>query len=116
MKHPHPFRSVRIEGVPARAVGIERPPVEQRNLGPIDITPQFRTVKAADDVDREIGNPGDQHHCPLCNEFFGWEAMKAHAQQCIDARAPRKRVWLPAGMVKNPIQAYADKIKGPHGG
>jgi len=109
----YPRRDVRIIGAIARAnVRIERPIAAPRNVGPIDVTPKFRVVKDAVDVDKELGNPGDQHHCPLCNEYFGWEAFKAHAPQCINARAPRERIWLPAGMVEFPIQAYADSIKG----
>lgn len=105
----HPFREVRIGGVTAKAVvGAQ---VEPRHLGPIDTTPQFRTVREADEIDREIGNPGDQHHCPLCLEYFGWEAFKVHAQQCIDARAPRSRVWVPPGFSANAIQAYSEKVK-----
>jgi len=106
----HPFREVRIEGVAAKAVvgNVIAPP---QHIGPLDITPQFRSVREADDVDREIGNPGDQHHCPLCLEYFGWEAFKAHAQQCIDARAPRERVWLPPGFSSNAIAAYNEKVR-----
>jgi len=109
----HPVRSVRIEGAIARGTArVERPVAAPRNVGPIDVTPKFRVVKDALDADKEIGNPGDQHNCPLCGEFFGWEAFKAHANPCIEARFPRERIWLPAGMVNNPIQSYADTIKG----
>lgn len=112
-----PVRSVTIEGAVARArvLGADRPPVEPTRLGPIDTTPQFRSVRDASDVDREVGNPADQHCCPLCEEYFGWEAFKAHAQQCINARAPRTRVWTPPGMLANPIQSFADKVRPPKG-
>lgn len=113
----HPFREVNIQGVPAtarisRAAAPFHPPVM---LGPIDATPQFRSVKDAEDADREVGNPAEAHNCPLCNEYFGWEAFKAHAPQCIMARAPRKRVWTPAGMLAAPIAAYGDTVKPPPG-
>lgn len=110
MSEIHPVRSVRIEGVPARAMA-ERAPSPPRRIGPIDITPQFRVVKDAADMDRELGNPGDSHHCPLCEEFFGWEAFKAHAPRCIEARAPRRRVWTPAGMVANPLQSFPEVVQ-----
>lgn len=94
----HPRRDVYIVGATARAYigNTERREFAPRRLGPFDATPQFRVVKDADDIDREIGNPGDSHHCPLCNEFFGWEAFKAHAPACIEIRAPRRKVWVPA--------------------
>jgi hypothetical protein len=108
-----PVHNVLIAGAVARArvVGLDRPSVPPKHLGPIDVTPQFRKVSEADEIDREIGNPGDQHNCPLCSEYFGWEAFKSHAQQCIDARAPRERIWTPPGMLVRPIQAYADTIR-----
>ncbi len=97
-------RSVNIQGIPAGGMAMNR-------LGPIDITPEFRTVKEATDIDRERGNPAEQHHCPLCNEYFGWEAFKSHASQCINARAPRTRVWVPPGFSPNAIQSYNEKVK-----
>ena len=110
MTELYPVRSANIIGVAAVArVVSDRPNVKPQHIGPIDITPQFRMVKDAVDVDREIGNPGDSHHCPLCNELFGWEAFKAHAPQCIQARAPRNRVWVPPG-TKGAIQAHKDVI------
>lgn len=24
-----------------------------------------------------------QHHCPLCDQVFGWEEFRAHAPACI---------------------------------
>ena len=88
-----------IQGVPAQALAGGK------------ITSEFRSVREAEDVDRELGNPGDQHHCPLCEEYFGWEAFKAHAAQCIDVRAPRGRVWLPPGFSDAAIQSYSEKVK-----
>ena len=105
-------RSVHIVGATAFArVVADAPPVAApRHLGPIDITPQFRFVKDAADIDRELGNPGDSHCCPLCEEYFGWEAFKAHAPQCIEARAPRRRIWTPPGMLANPVQSFPDIV------
>lgn len=98
MPEIYPVKSVKIEGAIAKATfhGPERAEFETRKLGPIDVTPEFRSVKNAEEADKEIGNPGDQHHCPLCNEYFGWEAFKAHAPQCIEARAPRNKIWVNA--------------------
>lgn len=107
----HPYREVRIDGAVARASVAMPARVQPRNIGPLDITPKFRTVREASDIDRELGNPGDQHHCPLCEEYFGWEAFKAHAPQCIAARAPRGRVWTPPGFSANAVQAYPDKVR-----
>lgn len=95
------IRSVVIRGVPASG----------KAPSPIDTTTEFRTVKEAMDADRERGNPADHHHCPLCNDYFGWEAFKAHAQQCIDARAPRGKVWTPPGFSPNAIQSFKERVK-----
>ena len=78
-------------------------------MGPIDVNPQFRFVRDAVEADKELHTPGDSHHCPLCNEYFGWEAFKAHAPQCIDARAPRTKVWVPAG-TKGALAVYSERI------
>ena len=116
MSDEFPKRSANIIGVTAVArVQADRPKVKPQHIGPIDITPQFRMVKDAVDWDLENHNPGDSHHCPLCNEAFGWEAFKAHAPQCIEARAPRKRLWMPPG-TKGALNAFQDTIKVPRGG
>lgn len=31
------------------------------------------------------------HHCPLCNETFGWEKFKSHAKGCAEAHPERIR-------------------------
>lgn len=75
-----PVRSASIQGVPARAL-----------VKPIFVGAEheYRSVKEAADVDRELANPADMNHCPLCNDYFGAEAFKAHAQSCINANVPR---------------------------
>ena len=93
----YPVRTVRVEGAVARAFQ--------------GAPPEYRTVREAADVDRERQAPADSNHCPLCNEYFGPEAFVAHAQDCINARAPRRRVWTPPGMLAQPIQAFAEKVK-----
>lgn len=30
-----------------------------------------------------------QHHCPICNQTFGWEEFQAHAKGCIEAHPER---------------------------
>lgn len=108
----YPVRSVSIKGIPA-AVRVAAPlRTEPRRIGPIDITPQFRSVKDADDMDRVVAGgiePEDRFVCPLCNDSLGWEAFKAHAPQCIEARAPRGRIWTPPGFSSNATQVYSDE-------
>ncbi len=99
----YPVRSVRIPGVTARAFQILRNPMPRPD--------EVRTVKEATELDKASFQDGDEHHCPLCNEFFGSRAFKAHAQQCIDARAPRGRIWTPPGFSTNAVQHYAPSIK-----
>lgn len=75
MTEEHPKRIVRIEGAVARA--FQRAPAE------------FTTVQSAEDADRALGDAGNEHHCPLCNQFFGTVAFRAHAPGCITANAPK---------------------------
>jgi len=108
----YPRRDVNIRGVPARAhIAGPAPVAAPRRIGPIDITPQFRTVKDAADMEREMGGPGDCHVCPLCDSHFGWEAFKVHAPACIVAHAPRHKVWTPPGMVTSPLQSFPDIVQ-----
>lgn len=99
----YPVVSATIQGVAARGVLLLM-------RHPIPVGDELMSVKEAEDVDRALSDPENLHCCPLCNEFFRTYAFRAHAQQCIDARAPRTRVWLPPG-TKGAIAAYKDKIK-----
>lgn len=74
MTELYPVRSVVIQGRTARA--FERAPKE------------FTSVRTAEEADRALGDDGNEHFCPLCNEFFGNAAFKAHAADCIKLRAP----------------------------
>lgn len=99
----YPVRSVLIKGATAKAV------VGALRAGEAT---SFRTVREAADVDKEMGNPADEHHCPLCNDFFGWEAFKAHAPQCIKRfRAGRNHIWTPPGFSPNAVQHYDNPVK-----
>jgi len=83
-------KSVVIQGSTARAVA----------SGRLDSPIRHRTVKDAMQAERELGrvnDPNEQHVCPLCNEWLPWEAFKAHAPQCIQARVPRHKLWSAAG-------------------
>ncbi len=95
----HPFRSVNIEGMTARAFFMTAHAGAQR---------EYMTVKDAADVDKALGDPENQHHCPLCNYEYGTAAFVAHAPACIDKYAPRKRVWFPAG-IKGVIQHFSEE-------
>lgn len=44
-------------------------------------------VAEAEHADKVLGDEGNSHWCPLCHQFFGTVAFKAHAQACINARA-----------------------------
>ena len=103
----HKFRSVIIPGMTARAMAVVQKPNAPREM---------MSVRDAFDVDKALGDPENQHHCPLCNNEFGTAAFVAHASACIDKYAPRKRVWLPA-KVQGAIQAYSeDRPRRPGGG
>lgn len=99
----YPVISATIRGVTARGVLMLM-------RAPIPIGVELMSVKDAEDVDRAMSDPENLHCCPLCNDFFKTFAFRAHAQECIDARAPRTRVWLPPG-TKGVIHAYKEKIK-----
>ena len=91
----HPKRMVVIQGAAARA--FQRAPKE------------FRTVSEAGDADAALGDDGNEHHCPLCNEFFGTQAFKRHAASCIKTRAPaweRQRDRAPGYMVNEGRPKY----------
>lgn len=76
----YPVRSANVIGVPAVAV------IRPLLVGPKE---EYRSVKEAEDIDRERSQPADVNHCPLCNEYFGPAAFLAHAQDCINTRAPK---------------------------
>lgn len=80
MAELYPVRSITIAGAPAVAI------VTVRAIRPED---EIRSVSSAEDIDRERQNPAEANHCPLCNEVFGPVAFAAHAQDCINTRAPR---------------------------
>ena len=81
----HPERIVRVEGETAHAYlsqGFHPRPSE------------FRTVKDADDADREKVDPGDNHICAICKETFFWKAFKTHVPMCIrDHHAGRLHIF-----------------------
>lgn len=96
-----PVRNVIIPGMTARAFQLLNRPVPYPK--------EVMTVKTAADVDKALGDEGNEHCCPLCNEYFGTKAFQMHARQCIEARAPRDRVWTPAGFSANAIQHHSDE-------
>lgn len=102
MTEIHPVRFVNIKGAIAQAAALVR--------RPIPAPTELMSVKDAVDIDKALGDPMNAHCCPLCNDYFSSMAFRAHAQQCIDARAPRTRVWVPAG-TKNAVVTYSDKVK-----
>lgn len=74
----HPVRSALIQG--ATAVWGVRPPREGDEL---------MSVKHAEDAARALGDAGNEHFCPLCNQYFATIPFMQHAQSCINANAPR---------------------------
>lgn len=103
----HPVQSVNIQGATARAMALIQKPNAPREV---------MSVRDATDVDKAMGDPENQHHCPLCNNEFGTAAFAAHAKDCIEKYAPRKKVWLPSG-VKGAVQSYSDeRPRRPGGG
>jgi hypothetical protein len=75
---------------------------------------EFRTVKDAMDAARERNAPGDEHHCPLCNDYFPWEVFQRHAPDCIRRfKAGRQHIWAPPGTPNAP-QNYDTPVKIAH--
>lgn len=103
MAEQHPFREVRIEGMTARAMMmVNKPEVPHHKERPRELM----SVKTAADIDKAMGDPENQHHCPLCNNEFGTAAFAAHAPDCIDKWAPRQRIWT---AVPGAIQSYSEE-------
>jgi len=98
------FNEVIVQGVPAQATFSF---ALQQKVRPSETV----SVRSAEDADRALGDDGNEHHCPLCNEFYGTEAFKAHAPECIRVRAPRRRVWTPPG-VSNALAVFSDRRGG----
>lgn len=78
MAEIYPVRSVLIEGVMAK-VWARAPKLDD----------ELMTVTDAESADKALGDPGNTQHCPLCNQYYGTVAFKAHAQSCINANASR---------------------------
>lgn len=74
------------------------------NRGELDVL----SVKDEMDAAKALGDPENEHCCPLCDEYFPTNAFIAHAPQCILARAPRRKVWTPPGFSTNAIVAFPD--------
>jgi hypothetical protein len=106
----HPVRSVTIKGMTARAFALVRAPQQD----PREVV----TVKTVAEADKAVAgaSDGDLFVCPLCSETFGPAALKAHAPQCIETRAPRKKVWTPAGFSANATQSFSDERPSRPGG
>ena len=104
----HPVRSATIQGVTASAVVMALSPKARRPL-------EMMSVKTAEDAAIALGDEGNEHHCPLCNDFFTTAGFVSHAARCIEARAPRQRLWAAPG-TKNAVQAYSDQRPSEHGG
>ena len=112
-KEQHEFRTVRIEGVTARAMALIQNPSPPRNP---ERPREMMSVRDAIDADKAMSDPDNMHHCPLCNDEFGTAAFAAHASECIDKHAPRMRVWLPPG-IQDTIQEYSEeRPRRPGGG
>ena len=57
---------------------------------------QVMSVREEFDAAKALGDPENEQSCPLCNDILPTMAFIAHARQCIDARFPRRKFWLPA--------------------
>ena len=98
----HPLRSANIQGVTAEALSYMASPKKRRPL-------EMMSVKTAEDAAIALGDDGNEHHCPLCNDFFTTKGFVAHARRCIEARVPRKFLWTPPGFSTNAIQSYTEE-------
>ena len=113
MSETSPIQSASIEGATAHAMALVRKPDVPRNpTSPREVM----SVKTAADIDKAMGDPENQHHCPLCNNEFGTTAFAAHAPDCIDKYVPRQRMWFPPG-VTGVMQSYSEeRPRRPGGG
>lgn len=100
----YPRRDVIIQGQAARGLFYARNPNSRREL-------ETMSVKTIEDAALALGDLGNEHHCPLCNDFFPTLAFVAHASRCIQARAPRVRTWTPANFSTNAIVSFKDKVR-----
>ena len=100
MTELHPVRSTEIKGAVAEAIMMAVSPKARRPL-------EMMSVKTAEDAALALGDDGNEHHCPLCNDFFTTKGFVAHAKACIEARAPRAHIWTGVG-VANAIQSYSE--------
>jgi hypothetical protein len=110
----NPVRSVTILGVSALALQdarrghtIDKPLVKAIINGE-----EIVTVKDAEDAYKQRGSTQDVHVCPLCEDgFLGYEALRIHAPDCVQARAPRKHIWIPAGFSDAAIVNYDKPVR-----
>lgn len=70
---------------------------------------EVMSVKDEMDAAKALGDPENEHCCPLCNEYFPTNAFVAHAAPCILARAPRRKVWTPPGFSENALAVFPEK-------
>lgn len=101
----HAFQEALIVGNAARAFRLVNDPAARARV-------ESRGVRSLDDAMIALANRnGGLHVCPLCRESFDIDSLVAHADQCIQARHPRRRFWTPAGFSKNAIAAFKEKVK-----
>ena len=98
----YPVRSVNIQGATAEAFSYMASPSRRRPL-------EVMSVKTIEDAALALGDDGNEHHCPLCNDFFTTKGFVAHARRCIEARVPRKFLWTPPGFSTSAIQHYSEE-------
>lgn len=82
-------RSVTIEAPVAKAIVL----IGKINRGEAELM----SVKDEFDAAKALGDPENEQHCPLCNEYLPTPAFIAHAPDCIKTRAPRRKIWTPPG-------------------
>lgn len=94
-------RSVEIEAPTAKAFIL----ISKINRGEAELMSVSTEFEAA----VALGDPENEQHCPLCNEYFPTAAFVAHAPQCIRARARRNKVWTPPGFSPNALINFPEK-------
>lgn len=103
----YPTRSVRIVGTSA-AAALNLYTTNQHVRNNLAAIP----VSTAEDIAMALGDDGNEHLCPLCNEYFASLPFAAHAQACINARAPRVRSFGQGrfATANSPVR-YNDTVK-----
>lgn len=97
----YPIRSVLIHGAVGRFLADAKHghtvanPLERAVVNGEEVV----TVQDAESLARAMGDDESVHICPLCNDgFISYLALRIHAPDCAELRAPRRHIFLGPGI------------------